>query len=53
MQAQTVGASIVVAKPNEPLFQRIWPPAGIGFGLGLTAAWVAFLGYGLVSLIGL
>ncbi len=53
MQAQTLNASIPAAKPVEPLIQRIWPPAGIGLGLGLTAAWVSFLGYGLITLIGL
>ena len=30
---------------------RIWPTAVIAFGLGLTAAWVGLLSYGLVKLI--
>ncbi len=36
---------------SEPLFHRIWPPAFIICGLGLTAAWVSFLGYAVVHLI--
>jgi hypothetical protein len=30
---------------------QIWPTAVIAFGLGLTAAWICFLGYGLVKLV--
>jgi len=30
---------------------QIWPTAAIGFGLGLTAMWVCFLGYGLVKIV--
>jgi hypothetical protein len=29
------------------LFHRVWPPAVIASGLGLTAAWITLLGYGL------
>jgi hypothetical protein len=32
---------------------KIWPLAVIACGLGLTAAWVGFLGYWLVRLIAL
>ena len=39
------------APAREPLFRRIWPAAAIAFGLGLTAAWMCFLGYGLVKLV--
>jgi len=28
-----------------------WPKAVVAFGVGLTAAWLCFLGYGLVKLI--
>ena len=28
-----------------------WPKAVVAFGLGLTAAWMGFLGYALVKLI--
>ena len=30
---------------------RIWPTAVIAFGLGLTAVWICFLGYGLVKIV--
>jgi hypothetical protein len=40
-------ASVLAAKP---LIRRIWPPAIVAFGLGLTAAWACFLGYGLFYL---
>ena len=53
MQAHTVNSSIAVERSSEPFIQRIWPPLGIGVGLGLTAAWTALLGYGLIILIGL
>jgi hypothetical protein len=35
----------------EPFVRRIWAPAIIVIALGLTAAWVGLLGYGLVRLI--
>ena len=31
--------------------RHMWPPAAIAFGLGLTAAWVGLLGYGVVKLV--
>ena len=34
-----------------PVIDRIWPIAVIAFGLGLTAAWICFLGYGITKLI--
>lgn len=40
-------------RPFQPLFDRIWPPALITFGLGLTAAWMGLLAYGLFSLVSL
>jgi hypothetical protein len=33
------------------LFHRIWPPAVIAFGLGLTGGWICLLGYGLFELV--
>ena len=52
-----IGPSIVAERRSDsavqPLFYRIWPPAIIALGLGLTAAWACLLGYGLVSLISL
>lgn len=53
-----VSAPATEAKPVslaavQPLFDRIWPPAVIALGLGLTATWVSLLGYGLVRLVAL
>ena len=31
--------------------RHMWPPTAIAFGLGLTAAWVGLLGYGLFKLV--
>ena len=49
--------AISAASPSAPaaklLFHRIWPPAIIALGLGLTAAWICLLGYELISLIAL
>jgi len=39
------------APAREPLFRRIWPQAMIVLGLGLTMAWICFLGYEVVKLI--
>jgi hypothetical protein len=45
----------VFAPNSQPasrlLVRQIWPTAVIAFGLGLTAAWICFLGYGLVKLV--
>ena len=35
----------------DPLIGRIWPSAIIALGLGLTVAWVCFLGYAVARLI--
>lgn len=51
MHTQTAIAQTAPALATEPLFHRIWQPATIAFGLGLTAAWACFLGYGLVTLM--
>jgi hypothetical protein len=51
MQANVANAPDLASKADEPIFQRIWPPAALACGLGLTAAWVSFLGYGLFSLV--
>jgi hypothetical protein len=40
------------ARPQSvPLIHRLWPPAIIGLGLGLTTAWTLFLGYEVSGLI--
>jgi len=35
----------------HPIFDRIWPPAIIAFGLGLTGTWICLLGYGLIIIL--
>ena len=42
-----------LAPAPKQFIHRILPQAIITLGLGLTAAWVCFLGYGLLKLIGL
>jgi hypothetical protein len=44
MQTQTAIAPAITA-----FVRRIWPPAIIVFGLGLTMGWVSIIGYALVS----
>ena len=52
MQAQTaIAAEPRSASAVDPLIRRIWPPAMVAFGLGLAAAWVCLLIYGLVTVI--
>ena len=36
---------------REPFSRRVWPTGVIAFGIGLTAAWMCLLGYGLVKLV--
>jgi len=49
----TAIVAVPLAIPRLPtsFFQRVWPPAILVFGLAVTTAWTAFLGYALVSLI--
>ena len=51
----TYEAAPVVDKPSAPaatpVIQRIWPIAVLVIGVELTAAWICFLGYGLVKLV--
>ena len=51
MQAEMANAANIPTKAAEPFLQRIWPPAALAGAVGLTAAWVSLLGYGLFSLI--
>jgi hypothetical protein len=55
MQVRTVIAPAASAAVTAPIFyrDRIWPPAVIACGMGLTVAWISLLGYGLVEFIGL
>ena len=46
----TLEASTIAS--DAPLFlSRIWAPAFLIAGLGLTLAWIAFLGYELIGLV--
>lgn len=36
---------------SERIINRVWQPAVIVLGIGLTAAWAGILGYGLGVLI--
>jgi hypothetical protein len=52
MQTETSTApTAIAATTNSSLIDRIWPAAIIILGLVVNVAWVALLGYGLVSLI--
>ena len=51
MHIQTAIAPTAQATQTNTLFHRIWPAAIVILGLGLTAAWIALVGYGLGSLI--
>lgn len=53
MQPQAAIAPTALAPADFKLTQRIWPLVLVVFGLALTAAWMGFLGYELVSLISL
>ena len=44
MQTQTAIAPVVTA-----FVRRIWAPAIVAFGLGLTVGWISIIGYALVS----
>ncbi len=49
-------ATLVPTAPvtsSTSLFGRIWPTAVIILGLTLNIAWLALLGYGLVSILGI
>ena len=50
MQTQTAIAPTTPVR--DPLILQILRPIMVAFGLGLTAAWISFLGYGLVTLVG-
>jgi hypothetical protein len=44
-------ADIRPASVTAPIIHRVWPVAVIAFGIGLTAAWVCLLGYGVAKII--
>ena len=51
IQTQTAIAPTALMPAVNPFIRRIWAPAIIVIALGLTAVWVIFLGYTLVSTI--
>jgi hypothetical protein len=52
-QPHTTLVSTAPVPSGTSLFDRIWPAAVIILALALNIAWVALLGYGLVSILGL
>ena len=50
-QTETSVASSASAASATALFDRIWPAGVVFLGFVLNAAWIALLGYGLVSLV--
>ena len=46
-----VTVPLAIPSLSSSFIQRAWPPAILVFGMALTVAWTAFLGYALVSLI--
>ncbi len=51
MHSQSTLAPSARATSDENLFQRIWPKAFVAFALAVNLAWVALLGYGVISLV--
>ena len=51
MQTQTATTQTFLEPVADPLIRRMWAPAMITIGLGLTGAWISLLGYGLITLL--
>jgi len=51
MQAQTAITRTTQSHTPNSLVQTIWPVTAVVLGLALTAVWIAFLGYGIISLM--
>lgn len=47
----TQTANAPAAQPPSAVLDRLWAPAILASGVGLTAAWIFFLGYGLIELV--
>jgi hypothetical protein len=46
------GTFAPVSQPARKVsVHQIWPKAVIWIGVGLTAVWICFLGYGLIKLV--
>ena len=54
MQSQAAPATLLRTRaPFEPLVRRFGPPAVMASAIVILPAWIALIGYGLVSLIAL
>jgi hypothetical protein len=53
MTAETQAVALTAPPLSHPisLFHRIWPAAGLGIAVIVTAAWSGFLGYELFRLV--
>jgi hypothetical protein len=53
MTAETQAVALTAPPLAHPisLFHRIWPAAGLGIAVLVTAAWSGFLGYELLRLV--
>ena len=51
MQTQTPKELTALAPADNKPFDKIWAPAMMALGLGLSATWAFFLAYGLYRLI--
>ena len=49
--SQLAVARTARAASKETLFQRFWPAAFVALALAVNVAWIALLGYGVVSLV--
>ena len=53
-KSEVVIVPVAASVPSSArLFHHIWAPAVLLIGLGLTLAWTALLGYGLVNAVAL
>jgi hypothetical protein len=51
LQTETEATDATTAPTTISFIRRIWAPATVAFGLGLTVIWAVLLGYGLIKLI--
>ena len=49
---RTLKVSVLSSRAPAQLGRRVFAPAMIAVGMSLTIAWVAFLGYKLISTVG-
>jgi hypothetical protein len=53
MSIETRAVALTTPSSSDPIsfFHRIWPAAGLGVAVIVTAAWSSFLGYELLRLV--